>query len=376
MNKSKLALSLAATMLILAGCADPEPPQRLVEVVIDEVRSRPYRPKSRYIGRLQAQDDVAIQARVTGYLTSRDFKEGELVHAGDVLYTLDDSEYVAALARSEAELAAAVAMQANAERNFKRGQSLIPQGAISEAEMDELTARKLDADARIESAQAQLTSARVNLGFTTIKAPITGRIGRSAASVGDLVGPTTGNLTTLVSIDPIEALFQISEATYVAAIARFKEDFFEADSLSRIEVGLELANGLEYPEKGHIDYLANRIDQSTGTLEARALVSNPHATLVPGQYVRVVLRYTETLDGLFIPQSAVQADQQGSFVLVVDPGSTVIRRNVELGDRHDDQVLVRQGVDEGDRVIVRGLQQVRPGMPVQVRALPAAVEGA
>jgi membrane fusion protein (multidrug efflux system) len=374
-NKYFLALALVAAAF-LVGCGEDEPPPPLVEVVIDEVRLLPFRPKSRYIGRLQAQDDVAIQARVTGYLVSRDFREGELVTAGDVLYTIDASEYEAARARASADVAAAIAHQANAERNFKRGLSLIPQGAISEVEMDDLTAKKLDSDARIESAEAQLTSADVNLGFTIIKAPITGRIGRSTASVGDLVGPNSGNLTTLVSIDPIEALFQISEATYVAAIARYKDEFFNEESLRMIEVGLELANGLDYPEKGRIDYLANRIDEATGTLEARALVPNPHATLVPGQYVRVILQYTETLDALFIPQASVQADQQGSFVLLVDPGSTVVRRNVELGDRHDDLVLVKQGVEEGDRVIVRGLQQVRPGMPVQVRALPVAAPGA
>ncbi len=124
-----------------------------------------------------------------------------------------------------------------------------------------------------------------------------------------------------------------------------------------------------YPEVGKIDYFANRIDQSTGTLEARARIPNPDSLLVPGQYVQVILRDSNLLEGLFIPQAAVQADQQGSFVLIVDAGSTVVRRNVELGDRLDDQVLVKKGVDEGDRVVVRGLQQVRPGMPVTTRSL-------
>ena len=187
---------------------------------MDEVVLEPYRPKSKYVGRLQAQDDVAIQARVTGYLLSTGFARGRTGAGRDRSVHLDASEYEAALARAKADLAAAVANQANAVRNFKRGQDLLPKGAISEAEMDDLEAKKLDADARIESAKAQVTSAEVNLGFTTIIAPITGRIGRSVASVGDLVGPNSGNLTTLVSIDPIEALFQISEATYVSAIGR------------------------------------------------------------------------------------------------------------------------------------------------------------
>ena len=367
MNKTLVAAVM--TWLLLAGCTEEPPPSRTVEVVVDEVVLEPYQPKSHYVGRLQAQDDVDIKARVTGYLLSRDFREGDLVAAGDVLYTLDNSEYMAAMARARADLAAAVANQANSVRNFKRGKELLPRGAISEAEMDNLTAKKLDADARIESARAQVTSAEVNLGFTTIVAPISGRIGRSSASAGDLVGPNTGNLTTLVSIDPIEALFQISEATYVSALSRGLSKNLDDQALRRIEVTLELTNGLLYPEVGKIDYFANRIDQSTGTLEARALVPNPHSLLVPGQYVRVILQDTNLLEGLFIPQAAVQADQQGSFVLTVDAGSIVVRRNVELGNRLDDKVLVKRGVEEGDRVIVRGLQQVRPGMPVRTKSL-------
>ncbi len=367
----KAVFSVSFLALLLVACAADEPPPRVVEVVVDEVVLEPYRPKSKYVGRLQAQDDVAIEARVTGYLLSREFAEGELVQARDLLYTIDSSEYQAALARANADLAAAVANQANAVRNYKRGQDLLPKGAISEAEMDDLEARKLDADARIESANAQVTSAEVNLGFTTINAPITGRIGRSKASVGDLVGPNTGSLTTLVSIDPIEALFQISEATYVSAIGRGLGNQLDVTSLRRIEVSLELTNGLLYPEVGKIDYFANRIDQSTGTLETRALIPNPHSLLVPGQYVRVILQDTELLEGLFVAQSAVQADQQGSFVLTVDGGSTVVRRNVDLGARNDDKVLVNKGLDKGDRVIVRGLQQVRPGMPVKIKSLLA-----
>ena len=365
-------LLLIVGMIIAAGCAEDEPPPRVVEVVVDEVVAEPYQPRSEYVGRLQAQDDVNIQAKVQGYLLTRDFREGELVQAGDVLYTIDASEYEAALARAKADLAAAIANQANAQRNFKRGQELLPKGAISQAEMDNLTAKKLDADARIESGKAQVTSAQVNLGFTTILAPFTGRIGRSAVSPGDLVGPTSGNLTTLVSIDPIEALFQVSEATYIAALAERLDHPGgpEPEDLADIEVTLRLANGATYREVGTIDYFANRIDEVTGTLEARAKIPNPDALLVPGQYVRVVLQDTNLLEGLFIPQAAVQADQQGSFVLLVDGGNTVVRRNVDLGDRFDDMVLVNRGVEEGDRIIVRGLQQVRPGMPVQVRAMP------
>ncbi len=363
-----LAAIVSGSLLLLA-CTPEAPPQRVVEVVVDEVISEPYQPKVQYVGRLQAKDDVAIQARVSGYVLSRDFQEGQLVEAGDVLYTIDDSEYQAALARAKADLAAAIANQANAQRNFSRGEELLPKGAISQAEMDNLTAKKLDADASIESANAQVTSADVNIGYTVITAPISGRIGRSKVSAGDLVGPNTGDLTTLVSIDPIEAMFQITEATYVSTLTERMEGNPDLDALRSIEVTLELTNGLIYPEVGRIDYFANRIDEATGTLEARARIPNPHSLLVPGQYVKVILQDSNLLQGLFIPQAAVQADQQGSFVLEVDGSNTVVRHNVDLGDRFDDLVLVNKGVEEGDRLIVRGLQQVRPGMPVQVKSL-------
>ena len=289
--------------------------------------------------------------------------------AGDVLYTLDASEFEAALARAKADLAAANANQANARVNYQRGQELLPKGAISQSEVDNLMAKMRDADARIEAAEAQVTSARVNLGFTTIRAPITGRIGHSTASVGDLVGPTTGNLTTLVSIDPIDAQFQVSDATYVGAIGDNLNRDRDSLALNRLEVTVELTTGVTYPEVGRIYYVANRIDEATGTLEARARIPNPHSVLVPGQYVRVILRDTELAEGLFLPQSAVQADQQGSFILAVSEDGTVQRHNVSLGERREDKVLVLAGVEEGEKVIVRGLQQVRPGLVVKSKPI-------
>lgn len=370
---SCLAVLVAA--LLLFACAEEPAPPPVVGVVVDTVRQEPYQPKSVYVGRLVAKDDVTIRAMVSGYLLSREFIEGEQVAAGDVLYRIDPSEYAAALAKAKAELAAATANQTNAERNFKRGQELLPRGAISQVEMDNLTAQKLDADAHIEAARAQVTSAEVNLGFTTIKAPIAGRIGRSQVSPGDLVGPNSGDLTSLVSVDPIEALFQVSEATYIAQISQRVTANPSVADLKGVEVMLELANGVVYPEVGRIDYFGNRIDASTGTMEARARIPNPYGLLVPGQYVRVTLQDTELLEGLFLPLAAVQADQQGPFVLVVGADSTVSRRNVELGDRFDDLVLALGGVEDGDRVIVRGLQQVRPGMPVEVTATINAVGG-
>jgi membrane fusion protein (multidrug efflux system) len=370
----RIAMGLVALSL-LGACTEEAAPPPVVGVVVDTVRQEPYQPKSVYVGRLEAKDDVTIRAMVSGYLLQRHFREGEQVEAGEVLYTIDPSEYNAALAKARADLAAALANQSNAERNYNRGRELLPKGAISQVEMDNLTAQKLDADARIEAARAQVTSAEVNLNFTTIKAPISGRIGRSQVSPGDLVSPSSGDLTTLVSVDPIEALFQVSESVYIAQVSQRVKANPSISDLQGIEVTLELGNGVFYPEVGQIDYFANRIDADTGTLEARARIPNPFGLLVPGQYVRVTLQDTQLLEGLFVPLAAVQADQQGTFVLVVDSNSTVARHNVELGDRIEERVLVNSGLEAGDRVIVRGLQQVRPGMPVQVSAVVPDASG-
>ena len=360
-------------MGLLQACADDPPPPPMVEVVVDTVVLDPYQPKASFVGRLHARDDVSIQARVSGYLLAHSFKEGEVVNAGDLLYQIDPAEFEAQMARARADLAKARANQAVADRNYHRGEELLPDGNISASEMDQLTANKLDADASVESAKANIKTAQVNLSFTRILAPITGRIGRNKFSTGDLVGPNSGTLTTLVSVDPIQVLFQLSEAQYVTnVVQRIGSESTQAladSDMSDLRVLLELTNRQFYPEVGHIDYVANRISEDTGTLEARALIPNPYGHLVPGQYVRVVLESETLIEALFVPQAAVQADQQGNFVLLVENG-VVRRRNVVLAERVDDRVVARQGVEEGDVVIVRGLQQVRPGQPVTTTPMP------
>ena len=369
---TRIAIILLA---LLSACSSEPPPPPTVEVVVDEVVLDPYQPKSSFVGRLHAIDDVSIEAQVTGYLLKRSFKEGDFVEAGDMLYEIDPAVFEAEVARARADLARAKATQANAERHFNRGKELVPDGNISEAEMDQLRAAKLEADAGVAAAEAALKTAEVNLSYTKIRAPISGRIGRSTHSTGDLVGPNSGVLTTLVSVDPIHAIFQLSEATFVQIIVQRMgqpgiRNLNDID-LSNLVVRLELRSGVYYPEIGRIDYFSNRISEDTGTLEARAVVPNPYGLLVPGQYVRVEIVQEELSEALFVPQAAVQADQQGSFVLIVE-GGIVQRRNVVLDERVEDKIVVLQGVEQGEKVIVRGLQQVRPGQPVTTTMMPPA----
>lgn len=369
-----MRISIACLLVALAACTSEPPPPPMVEVIVDEVVLDPHQPKSSFVGRLQAIDDVSIEAQVTGYLKSRKFREGEFVNAGDLLYEIDPAAFEAELAKAKAELARARATQSNAKRNYARGRELLPDGNISKSEMDRLEADRLEADAGVAAAEASLKTAEVNLGYTQIRAPISGRIGRSSHSTGDLVGPTTGVLTSLVSVDPIYALFQLSESTFVQIIVqrmgRSDSRNLNDIDLSNLVVRLELRNDVFYPDIGRIDYFSNRISEDTGTLESRAVIPNPDGLLVPGQYVRVVIVQEEISDALFVPQAAVQADQEGSYVLVVEAGQ-VQRRNVALDERVDDRIVVLSGVEEGELVIVRGLQQVRPGQAVTTKQMPA-----
>ena len=256
-----------------------------------------------------------------------------------------------------------------AGRNYARGKELLPKGAISASEMDRIEATKLTADADLEGAKANLKAAEVNLGFTRIIAPIDGRIGSSQFSPGDLIGPESGTLTSLVSIDPMQALFQVSEQVFLGYRAMSEEYRARAEVPPKLEVKLEMADKSTYSETGYIDYVSNRVDQNTGTIEARAEIPNPKGDLRPGQFVRVLLMTTFEVDTMMVPQSGVLADQQGNYVFVVGPDNKVIRTNIQVGDRVGSQVVVSRGLNEGDTVVVQGVQKVRAGQTVKSRAI-------
>ena len=368
---SKCLLSLCFVTLLIAvltsACTEELPPRPVVEVVVDTVSLQPYHRNTSYVGRLEALDDVRIQARVSGYLLARHFKEGDLIEKGALLYEIDPAQFKVGLARANADMAKAKAAMQVADRNFARAKDLAPKGAISAQELDKITATKLQADADFLSADAQIQSAEVELSYSRIRAPINGRIGRSAVSPGDLIGPETGELTSLVSIDPINAIFQVGEAVYLMAEARRRKLHEQGVDVPKLTVTLELSSREEYPELGYIDFIANRINEATGTIEARAVIPNSLGVLRPGQYVKVKLEAPDNVPTLMLPQAAVQADQQGSFVLVVGSDNKVQRQNVQLDNRVNDLVVITGGAKEGQQVIVRGLQKVRPGLTVKTQ---------
>ncbi len=367
--KLKPIVGLIVASALLAGCEDKTLQQRNTMaplVVTQEVLMLDYQPSNAYIGRVEAVEDTNITAQVSGYLKARHFEEGQLVEKGALLYTIEPSSFEAQVASAKASLAQAKASLKKAELDHQRGKNLLPRGSISQSEFDALTAGLLGAQAQLEAANAQLKLADVNLSYTQIRAPFSGRISDSKVSTGDLVSPSSGILTTLVSLDPIHTAFSISERERLAlGIERIKGD--GSTPSAGVEVQLQLENGKEYPHLGRLDYLGNRIDTKTGTIALRAVVANPDHQLLPGQHIKVNLREKQAKSVVVVPRRAVQTDLEGHFVIVMTPGEVAERRNVSLGAQVEQGVVIREGLTQDDVVITQGLQRVRNGMQVRVQ---------
>lgn len=368
MQKKPLVALMAATA-ILAGCGEANNAQREGQaplVVTQDVTVIDYQPSKSYIGRIEAVEDTNITAQISGYLKARHFEEGQMVEKGQLLYSIEPSSFEAQVASAKAALAQAKAALKKAELDHTRGKNLLPRGSISQSEFDALTAALLGAKAELEAANAQLKLAEVNLSYTQIRAPFRGRISDTKVSTGDLVSPSSGVLTTLVSLDPVHTSFSVSERERLAmGMDQVKGDG-SAES-NRVEVQLELESGQFFEHLGKLDFLGNRIDTKTGTIAMRALVPNPEQKLLPGQHIKVNLRDKNTKDVIVIPRRAVQTDLEGDFVMVMAEGSVAERRNVELGPQVEQGIIIREGLDQEDTVITQGLQRVRNGVEVRIQ---------
>ncbi|EAS77150.1 putative multidrug efflux membrane fusion protein [Vibrio alginolyticus 12G01] len=369
MQKKPLVALMAATA-ILAGCGEANNAQTKGQaplVVTQDVTVIDYQPSKSYIGRIEAVEDTNITAQISGYLKARHFEEGQMVEKGQLLYSIEPSSFEAQVASAKAALAQAKAALKKAELDHTRGKNLLPRGSISQSEFDALTAALLGARAELEAANAQLKLAEVNLSYTQIRAPFSGRISDTKVSTGDLVSPSSGVLTTLVSLDPVHTSFSVSERERLAmGMDQVKGDG-SAES-NRVEVQLELENGQFFEHLGKLDFLGNRIDTKTGTIAMRALVPNPEQKLLPGQHIKVNLRDKNTKDVIVIPRRAVQTDLEGDFVMVMAEESVAERRNVELGPQVEQGIIIREGLDQEDTVITQGLQRVRNGVEVRLQA--------
>lgn len=374
--RNSVAVAAAAVLFALAGCsadAPPAPPPPEVEIVT--IKAQPVTNVIELPGRVQAIRTAEVRARVDGIVQRRLFEEGTDVRAGQALFAIDPRELRANLNAVQATLARAQANAANAQQDVNRYRPLLVDQAISKQEYDAAVARLRSAEADVAQARAQVESARLSLGYTTVTAPISGRAGRAQVTEGALVSAASGTLlTTIEQIDPIYVNFSQSSSDLLAIRRDITSGRLSLPSLERVEVMLELEDGTTYGIAGHIDFLDLAIDEATGTAALRAEFPNPGRLLLPGQFVRAHIRAGTKARGIVAPQRAVTVGQQGGTVMVVGPKDIVEARPVRLGDLQGGNWIVLEGLKPGDRVVVSGLQKIQPGKPVRITATKAAAK--
>jgi membrane fusion protein (multidrug efflux system) len=355
-----LRMLLAASMT-LAGLAAPAAAQQAAPppaVLVQAAELKPLGARSEFIGRVAAVDKVDLRARVKGFLGPRQFTDGDMVKANQVLFKIEPDTYQAAVDQKTAQRDAARATLANADVQFTRAAELLRTNTGTKVTYDQRQAEQLQAKAALEEAEAALRDAQINLSYTEIRTPIAGRVGRAAASPGNLVSPDSGVLATVVTENPMRVLFSVSQRELLDAR---KESGGTSDG---IVVQLRLADDSIYSEKGKLDFIDVTVDSKTDGQVVRALFPNKNETLTDGMTVRVILEAEKPPTVIAISQAAVALDQAGSYVFVVNDKNVVEQRRVKTGPVRDGLMAIDSGLKAGERVIIQGQQKVRPGMTV------------
>ncbi|MET0344571.1 MAG: efflux RND transporter periplasmic adaptor subunit [Polyangiales bacterium] len=313
---------------------------------------------SEHTGRTEAPESVEIRARASGHLTRASFREGDLVKQGDLLFVIDPRPYQSALARAKAELASARADHELAIRDAASAEQLHQSNTIPERQYDRQKSRVAQLEARVAVAQAALDAAALDLEYAYVRSPVSGRIGRTLVTRGNLVGPSLPSpLTTVVSVNPLHVYVDVDEARGLALARALSQG---GSTVARIGYPGEAG----YPHEARIDFVDNHVDAATGTLKVRAVVDNPDGTLTHGLFARVRLPEGKEHGALLVSDRAIATDQDRRFVWVVDGEGKATYRAVKLGPLEDGLRVVRDGLSKDDKVIVRGLQRVRPGAAV------------
>lgn len=370
--------ALAAALAVLAAACGPSdgggkagkgpgaggmPP---AEVTVVSVAPKALPASFEYTGQTSGSREVEVRARVTGILVSRNFAEGEPVRKGQSLYTIDPAPFEAALARAEADVAAAEAREQQARRNAARLKPLLAEKAVSQKEFDDAASGEAIGAADVKAARARLAEARLNLGYTKVEAPAAGVASRSLRSEGSLVSGPDVLLTTVMQVDPIWVNFGIPDNEQARLQKEVQAGRLVLPKDGGFEVALRLADGALYPRTGKLNFSDVRISPATGTREVRAELPNPDGVLRPGQFVRVILKGAVRPDAVSVPQRAVLDGPQGKFVYVVNEKGAAEPRPVEAGEWSGDAWVLSSGLKAGDRVIVDGVMKIGPGAPVRV----------
>lgn len=331
-----------------------------VPVSVATVEQREVATWDEFSGRLEAIERVEVRSRVAGAVQAVHFREGGLVKQGDLLITIDPAPYAAEVARYEAQVAAAQARLSFTRREHDRGQQLAGSGTISQRELDQRGNAFYEADANLRAAQAALESSRLNLGYTKVRAPVGGRVGKQEITVGNLVaaGPGAPVLTTLLSVSPIYASFDADEHVVMRALNSLPSGSNARTQVERIPVRME---GASQAVQGHLQMIDNAVDARSGTVRVRAVFDNADGSLMPGQFARLRMGQVTPEPAMVINERAVGTDQDKKFVMVVGDDNKAAYREVMLGASADGLRVVTQGLRPGERIVVNGLQRVRPG---------------
>jgi RND family efflux transporter MFP subunit len=360
-----LILLLPALIASVAVGAPPDSGSALPPLVtVAPVAIQNINPPVEYIGHVEAIQAVDLRARVEGFLEQINFKEGDNVPSGKVLYVIEQAPYLAKVAVDKAQVAQAEAELTRANQHLQRLRSALA-ASIPAMDLDDAVAAQLRAEAQIAMAKANLNRSLLDLGYTTIKAPINGRIGRTAYTRGNLVGPTSKPLARIVQMDPIRVVYSISDNN-LAAIQMALNDAAEGQRHFDLVPRLRLANGTILDTKGRIDFVDNEMDPATGTIAIRAEFDNAKNLLIPGEYVNVLVTLTQPKLLPTVPQAAVLVNQQGYYVLVVDRQKVANVRQITIGKAVGAMWAVESGLAAGEQVVVEGIQKVKPGEPVQI----------
>src|ERR1700722_17934817 len=367
--------------IVLSGCGDKPPPVAAgpAPVTVAQPTKRVVTDWDEFTGRFEGLEEGQVRARVGGFVTNVEFKDGDMVRAGDLLYIIDPRPFEAVATQADGQLADARAKAELAKRDLDRGLTLVETSAVSEQLVDQRRQALQAAHAAETVAEGALKAAQLNVEFTHVVAPITGRVSRHLVSVGNLVqGSDNGAstlLTTIVSLDPIYIYFDTDEATYLKNNKLYFEGKRPSSRETANPVQVSLTGETKPSHEGKMDFIDNRLDVSTGTLRGRAVIPNKDLSILPGQFGRVRLIGSAPYEALLIPDVAIATDQTRKIVFVVKDDDTVEARPVVLGPLDEGLRVVREGLKAEDRVIVEGLQRARVGAKVTPPAAKAAPAG-
>ncbi len=368
---------------LLAGCVErtqvsaspTAPPSKPTEVIVERPTSARITDHEDFTGRTVATRYIEIRARVTGYLEKINFKaqEGRDVEKGAVLFEIDPRPYESEVARARANLLQAESHLKRLELDYKRIARLVESKSVTREQFDQVSGERNEGLASVEIAKANLQAAQLNLTFTKVLSPITGRVSRTQIDAGNVVKADDTVLTTVVAIDPIYAYFEIDERTLLR-IRRYAQEARDSQGADEVPVAMGLSDEEGFPHQGTINFLDNRLDPTTGTLQVRGVFKNPNRVLSPGMFVRVRLPIGEPYQALLVAEESLGTDQGQKFVYVVDAENKAQYRRIQVGKLQNGRRVVLKGLSADEQVVVSGLQRVRPGAVVQPKMAAAASE--